>query len=537
MPDTFGIPAHDGSTQTVPAAAGRPVFILGPNGCGKSALLYRIITSLPHERGRLIVAYRQNFLNAEEITITDEQVRNVRQNQLAQERNSDSRWRGATSAERTLTSIVELKRRENAYHKAISTAFSAGELKTAESLAKATSPLTKLNRVLAKGALEARVTLDVEDRPRAMRAGAEYSLARMSDGERASVILCADILSASADSVILIDEPERHLHRAIISPLLAALFEERKDCAFIIATHEVSLPIDLNADAVVLRNAKWTDGQASSWDSELVPAGNDLPEDLVRDVLGSRRAILFVEGTTTSLDQQLYNVLFPKVSVVPKGGNPRVDQSVKALRDNPSLHNVLAYGLIDRDQRSNEDVAKLQTKGVFALPVHSVESLYYGELAIRAIADNVAESLSRKGSELSTEAIANALRELSANPTIDALTALRASQFVRERLIGAAPEPKDMMAAGPTITVSINSPLDDEKKLYRAMLANKDYASLLGRYKVRQSNALQSIAITLGFESRSAYEEAVRNLVATDEKFRDIMRKDLSPLDSELANA
>ena len=70
--------------------------------------------------------------------------------------------------------------------------------------------------------------------------------------ERNAMILAAHVITADPGTVFLIDEPERHLHRSIIQPFLSALFDLRKEeCTFIIATHEIALPIT-NPDARVL---------------------------------------------------------------------------------------------------------------------------------------------------------------------------------------------------------------------------------------------------------------------------------------------
>ena len=47
--------------------------------------------------------------------------------------------------------------------------------------------------------------------------GASYSIAQQSDGERSALLLAVEVLTADKGALILIDEPERHLHRSIIS--------------------------------------------------------------------------------------------------------------------------------------------------------------------------------------------------------------------------------------------------------------------------------------------------------------------------------
>ena len=71
-----------------------------------------------------------------------------------------------------------------------------------------------------------------------------YSIAQLSDGERNALLIATNVLTVKDGTLVLIDEPERHLHRSIISPLLTHLFAQRPECAFIVSTHDVMLPLD-----------------------------------------------------------------------------------------------------------------------------------------------------------------------------------------------------------------------------------------------------------------------------------------------------
>ena len=42
-----------------------------------------------------------------------------------------------------------------------------------------------------------------------------FSIAQMSDGERSAALIAATVLTVKPETVLLIDEPELHLHRAI----------------------------------------------------------------------------------------------------------------------------------------------------------------------------------------------------------------------------------------------------------------------------------------------------------------------------------
>jgi len=82
---------------------------------------------------------------------------------------------------------------------------------------------------------------------------------------------------AKEGSVFFIDEPERHLHRSIISPLLSSLFQRRPDCVFVIATHDINLPMDNpKSNVLAVRGCKWNGSQISAWDTDLISTDHDI---------------------------------------------------------------------------------------------------------------------------------------------------------------------------------------------------------------------------------------------------------------------
>ena len=252
------------------------------------------------------------------------------------------------------------------------------------------APFAQVNELLALGTLTVSIENSKGEEILAQHGNGsgKFSIEKMSDGERSAVIMAAEVLTAKPSTVFLIDEPERHLHRAIIMPFLSALFKQREDCAFVVSTHEITLPIDsVDACVLMVRSCTWNgDTAAAAWDVEVLEPNTELPEELKLAILGARERILFVEGTSNSLDLPLYNALFPGLSVVPKGSCIDVERAVSGLRGSCDLHHVEAFGLIDRDGLSEEKTRELADKGVFALGVCSVEALYYCSDAIASVA-------------------------------------------------------------------------------------------------------------------------------------------------------
>ena len=314
--------------------------------------------------------------------------------------------------------------------------------KVVEEAQKSVPLFEQLNALLALGTLTVSLENSNDEEIFAQHGdnGARFSIAQMSDGERNAALIAAEVLTVEPGTLLLIDEPERHLHRSIIEPFLSALFELRKDCAFIVSTHEVALPVsNPEARVLIIRSCEWNGDKAHKWDVELLEANMDLPEDLKRAILGARRRILFVEGTSTSLDQPLYSVLFPDISVVPQKSCVDVQKAVKGLRESHNLHDVEAFGLIDRDDQSDDKIEELAKQGVFALDVYSVEGLYCCSDVIESIACLQADVHGSNDAEMIDEVRQKALDALNQNGIAEEMAARRCERRVRNSIMSKLP--------------------------------------------------------------------------------------------------
>ena len=210
---------------------------------------------------------------------------------------------------------------------------------------------------------------DVNVRPSG--ANDEYSASEMSDGERAIFYLIGQTLLADEDTLLIIDEPELHVHRSIMSKLWDELEATRPDCAFVFITHDLEFAASRTAEKYVIREYV----PASGWTIEAVPEDTGFDEEVATQILGSRKPILFVEGAGTSLDIAIYRCCFPNATVIARGGCQDVIHSVATMRKNAALTRVTCAGLVDADSRSAGEIAILAQIGVYALPVSEIESL------------------------------------------------------------------------------------------------------------------------------------------------------------------
>jgi hypothetical protein len=135
-----------------------------------------------------------------------------------------------------------------------------------------------------------------------------------------------------------------------------------------ISTHELSLiEQSPSAQVVVLNGCDWASGSPSGFEIDLLGPEEAFSSDVRAAILGGRRQILFVEGDADSLDNRLYSLLFPSVTVICREGYRNVIDGVKGLRGAQQLHWVEAWGVIDRDNRSPSEVTEMQAEGIFPL--------------------------------------------------------------------------------------------------------------------------------------------------------------------------
>src|SRR5690606_32819536 len=67
----------------------------------------------------------------------------------------------------------------------------------------------------------------------------KYNASEMSDGERVIFYLIGEVICSAPNSIIIIDEPEMHIHKSLIKILFDLIEIERPDCSFIYLTHDI----------------------------------------------------------------------------------------------------------------------------------------------------------------------------------------------------------------------------------------------------------------------------------------------------------
>lgn len=211
-----------------------------------------------------------------------------------------------------------------------------------------------------------------------------YLGSSMSDGERVTIYLIGQCLVAPSGSIIIIDEPEIHLHKLIMHRLWDAVEKHCTDKTFVYITHDLEFASS-RRDATKIW-VKSYNGE-SVWDLSILSPNDTIPDELYLEVLGSRKPVLFVEGSQNSYDVQLYSHIYENYSVIPCGSCHDVIAMTKAFNKPKvaEIHNNKVYGIIDGDYLSQEERDSLNNTGVFILPVAEVENLFLLEGVVRCV--------------------------------------------------------------------------------------------------------------------------------------------------------
>lgn len=210
----------------------------------------------------------------------------------------------------------------------------------------------------------------------------EYHGKDMSDGERVTLYLLGQCLCAPENSVLIIDEPELHLHKSLMDKLWNKVEELCSNKTLVYITHDLDFAASrTGATKIWIQSYK-----EEVWSWAEVPSDEVLPEALVLELIGNRKAILFCEGDRGGLDYTIYQLCYPHLHVVPRGGSDKVVEATKALRANPALHTLLAHGIVDRDVRTEHECTTLTASGVQVLVLAEVENLFCLESVVRLAA-------------------------------------------------------------------------------------------------------------------------------------------------------
>lgn len=200
-----------------------------------------------------------------------------------------------------------------------------------------------------------------------------YDAHQMSDGERVIIYIAGRVLFAPRNGIIIVDEPELHLHKSIANKLWDILENKRPDCRFIYFTHDLDFATSRNCQKAWIRNFNYP----NKWSIELI-SESEIPEELLLKLLGSRKPILFCEGKQDSLDRRVFEIIYPKFTIQPVGTCKNVINYTRAYNHVANTY-CKAFGIIDKDFRTDTQLECLSKDYIFSYDIAEIENLFLSE--------------------------------------------------------------------------------------------------------------------------------------------------------------
>ena len=365
--------------------AGQSVILVGGNGAGKSKLgawIEKVDTNITHRvapQRNLCLSDNPNLMSYED---AEKFILNGQGN------NRDGKWEWGkrytthlvSDFDQTIAAIVSLEHNQlihfkNEYRLAEQAGQPTPQLETttAEQLCSLWNNLFPQRKLIEKDSKF--FACLPEDKTK------EYPATEMSDGERGVLYLAAQILALKGARIVIVDEPEIHLHGSIMNRLWTEIEKARPDCRFVYITHD----IDFAATHASAEKYWIKSFDGKKWDYEKLE-DETLPQDLLLEILGSRKNVLFVEGSQDSLDKSLYSLLLPDFMVIPCGNCINVIEYTKAFSNCSFLSRFKVRGIVDRDCRTDQEIEKLSKQNVYTCDVAEIENLFVVDSLVEVIA-------------------------------------------------------------------------------------------------------------------------------------------------------
>jgi ABC-type cobalamin/Fe3+-siderophores transport system ATPase subunit len=360
----------------------RPIVILGPNGCGKTQLAKRIAST---NTVAAVSAQRRTWLDDNLPVQTEQQLKSHVQNQQNHWQNHS--WQPTEEINHVLSTLIQehadalTRRNEEAIATgALLPPLTDGRLIKLQALWGRLFPLRKLRiggffptvqRLGPDGAVEG-----------------TYQPKDMSDGERTILYMAARIITAE-HLIILIDEPELHMHSRLAVLFWDEAEQLRPDCRFVYITHDLNFALSRRGATVLL---------AKSGNTAVHLSVDELPASIAPEVLGAatlpfyaRRICLYEGETGKGFASQFLAAWFDgdETFAIGCGDRNAVCAAVTGLAK-VGVSGATVVGLVDRDFYS-DDVLDNLTAGVTVLPVHEIESV----LCERQVVESMARHLGK----------------------------------------------------------------------------------------------------------------------------------------------
>lgn len=303
--------------------------------------------------------------------------------------------------------------------------------------------------------------------------GDSYDFMYLSDGEKAIFYYIAHVLIAQEKSYIIVDEPENHLHLALVAKLWDTLELVREDCQFIYLTHNLEFA---NTRTNSKKNWMKSFTSPATWDMQEIDSNKEIPQVLYMELLGSRKPILFCEGKKSCYDINLYTRLFPNYTVIPADGHMQVINFTRAFNASTAIHGNHAIGIIDGDFHTQEQKVKWENKNIYCVEAQEVENILCDDILLKCAKNQytASEDDYQKAKKRMFELLSREIEKQA----VDYATQ-RINEYLESNLLKKEPTSESLKTNLANLLslpgLNVDSLILERKELIQRIIENKDY--------------------------------------------------------------
>lgn len=336
---------------------------------------------------------------------------------------------------------------------------------------------------------------------------------KLSQGEKTVLYYLGAVLYAPEEAVIFVDSPLLFVHPSISGMLWNSVEEMRPDCRFVYNT--------VDAEFITSRSnhrAIWVKSYSSErngWDYEILDKTPQTEEIMLR-LAGTRRPVLFIEGDMNhSIDVRLYGAVFKDRLVRPLGSCDKVIETTRSFNDMTALHHLESRGIVDRDRRTEQEVAYLRSKNILVPDVAEIENFFLlpgvikvmaarrgrdGEKILRRVSREVVRMFKARSEEQALQHVRHRVKrevEVKIDARFNCITALE----THLRLLPDKLQPRRQY--------------NELREQFAAMVRDYDYEGILRVFNHKPMLPDSEVHIMLGYRTKEDY---INSVIATLKK-------------------
>ena len=244
------------------------------------------------------------------------------------------------------------------------------------------------------------------------------------------------------------------------------------------------------------------------------------------EILGSRKPILFIEGTDmNSIDSKLYPFIFPDYLVKPMGGCQKVIETTKAFSQLKDFHTLDGKGIVDRDRRTQGEIDYLREQHIYVPDVAEVENL----LMIEDVIKTVAKRLMKDPDDVFKQVKENVVRLFQKE--LDSQVILHAKHQVRKKLETTVDRKITTVEQLTEHVESIRQNIHVEeiykniKEKFESYIETENYKSILRVYNQKGMLPQSRLCAICGISNKESYLNLILSILKENKEDAEAIRK------------